>query len=450
MALLVMASAMSGGPDVFGAAARSIPSFGDLAFKAPVRVGTIQTLQANTYAAGVLTANANGALPAIDGVSLAVGDRLLVVYEATTSNRGIYVVTSLGSAGSKWRLTRSADCDTAAEMVAGAAVFVTAGTLLAGTVWYATAAWTPISGNPAWGSTGIQPTANGPRVVGLQAGADAVLSMLARSGNWPAIYMGDNVSGYDVYIDREAAAELSVHGLGGADLTAVHLASVGITGPTPTVQVFTASGTWTKPAGLLFAIVDEWGGGGGGGGVQATGVAQAASSGGGGGGGYARKLFLASALAATETVTVGGGGTAGNATPTAGGPGGNTSFATPRAYVVNAAGGGGGAAGPLTGGSTRGPGGGGATASTGADLALTGSDGGWGIVAAALGLPTGFGGGAAAGGGATGPGAVNAAGVAGAQFGGGGSGAFANASTGGFAGGAGKAGAVIVTEFYAP
>jgi hypothetical protein len=138
---------------VWGAASRSIPSFGDLAWKAPVRLATTAALSPATYSAGVLSRSGNGALGTVDGTAPAVGDRLLVKNQASTSTNGIYVVTSLGSGAAPWILTRSTDCDIAAEMVAGLTVLVVAGAQLAGTVWYATAAWTPTTGDPAFTST---------------------------------------------------------------------------------------------------------------------------------------------------------------------------------------------------------------------------------------------------------------------------------------------------------
>ena len=88
------------------------------------------------------------------------------------------------------------------------------------------------------------------------------------------------------------------------------------TGPA-SVQVFTSSGTWTRPSGVISIIVEVVGGGGGGG---------ANAGGGGGAGGYSRELIDVSALA-SETVTVGGAGgggtTSGNRN---GGAGGTSSF----------------------------------------------------------------------------------------------------------------------------
>lgn len=88
----------------------------------------------------------------------------------------------------------------------------------------------------------------------------------------------------------------------------------------PDYQVFTASGTWTKPAGLTgteLVLVELWAGGAGG---RQNGTDWQAT---GGGGGEYRQFYLRAAqLGATESVTVGAGG-AGGAAPVAGG---NSSF----------------------------------------------------------------------------------------------------------------------------
>ena len=104
-----------------------------------VLASTTAALPANAYANGAsgvgatLTASANGAFPDQDGVTIPLGGRLLVRFEAAPANNGVYVLTQVGSAGSPWVLTRAADYDTAAELtvVAGAlfaiSVFVAGG-----------------------------------------------------------------------------------------------------------------------------------------------------------------------------------------------------------------------------------------------------------------------------------------------------------------------------------
>lgn len=64
-------------------------------------------------------------------------------------------------------------------------------------------------------------------------------------------------------------------------------------------QIFTSSGTWTKPANIRYAVVEVIGGGGNG-----SGGGTPASGAGGGAGGYSRKIILASSLLSTETVTI--------------------------------------------------------------------------------------------------------------------------------------------------
>lgn len=188
----------------------------------------------------------------------------------------------------------------------------------------------------------------------------------------------------------------------------------------PTVTSFTGSGTWTKPAGLKYAIVELCGGGGGGGGGSGAG-----SGGGGGAGGYSFKIISASLLGATETVTIGAAGSAG-ASSGNGGSGGATSFGS---HLSASAG---------TGGNFAGVGGSGGVGSSGL-YNLAGNAGGMSGNSATGG---GSGGGNKLGGGGTG--GQGGGGGAGGNYGGGGGGG----SGAGAVGGTGSAGFVVVTEFY--
>lgn len=82
-----------------------------------------------------------------------------------------------------------------------------------------------------------------------------------------------------------------------------------VTPPTD-YQLFTGSGTWTKPSGTTASsrvFVQAWGAGGGGN-TNSSG----SNNGGGGGGAYRERWFLASELSSTVAVTVGAGGAKGN------------------------------------------------------------------------------------------------------------------------------------------
>jgi hypothetical protein len=56
-----------------------------------------------------LTADADGPLPDIDGVTLAANDRVLLTAQADARQNGVYIVTALGDVSSPWVLTRAAD-----------------------------------------------------------------------------------------------------------------------------------------------------------------------------------------------------------------------------------------------------------------------------------------------------------------------------------------------------
>lgn len=101
-----------------------------------VRATTTVELPAATGSGTLtLTATVNGALPAQDGIALVVGDRLLVRFAEGTDqdpqDNGIWVIASLGSAGTKWSMTRAADYDQAlpTEVRTGALIAVTEGTI---------------------------------------------------------------------------------------------------------------------------------------------------------------------------------------------------------------------------------------------------------------------------------------------------------------------------------
>lgn len=105
------------------------------------RVVIASPLPSYTAAGGVLTASANGALPNQDGVSLAVGDEVLVVSggSAAPKDNGLYVVTSLGSVSTKWALQRPVDWQTGALIQNGSIVEAREGAAWANSTWKATA-----------------------------------------------------------------------------------------------------------------------------------------------------------------------------------------------------------------------------------------------------------------------------------------------------------------------
>lgn len=88
-----------------------------------------------TYANGASGVGATltnaGAMAAlsIDGVSLSVGDRVLVKDQASQLQNGIYTVTTVGSGAANWVMTRATDYDTTAEVFSGTYTIINSGTV---------------------------------------------------------------------------------------------------------------------------------------------------------------------------------------------------------------------------------------------------------------------------------------------------------------------------------
>jgi hypothetical protein len=112
---------------------------GGTEWKQEAKLATAAALPSNTYSSGgkTITASANGALT-VDGVGVAVADRILVKNEGTGSNNGLYVVTAAGGAGAPFVLTRTSDTDSSAELNNGLIIPITSGTANASTLWVLT------------------------------------------------------------------------------------------------------------------------------------------------------------------------------------------------------------------------------------------------------------------------------------------------------------------------
>jgi len=206
-------------------------------------------------------------------------------------------------------------------------------------------------------------------------------------------------------------------------------------------QVFTASGTYTPSAGMVYCDLECIGGGGGGAGVAGA-SGQGLNACGGGGGEYAIRTVTAATIGASQSVTVGAGGSGGAAGNNDGSGGGDTSVGT----VCIAKGG----AGATSRAGTNLPGAGG-TGGT-ADFKTQGQAGGQAIsYGAATQGQSGPGGASGSGFGFGGvfvfSGTGATAGTNGGSYGGGGSGAGSFNSTATAGGGNGALGAVIITEY---
>ena len=101
---------------------------------ASVKAATTTTIGSTynngTAGVGATLASASNGVLGIDGVTLAVGNRILLKDQTDAKQNGIYVVTTLGSGSSTWLITRASDSDNSitGQVSAGDAVYVQGGT----------------------------------------------------------------------------------------------------------------------------------------------------------------------------------------------------------------------------------------------------------------------------------------------------------------------------------
>ena len=220
----------------------AIPSLS--AYTTTVLAATTAALPANAYANGTLgvgatlTASANGAFPAQDGISIPLGGRVLVKNEATGANNGVYVLTQVGTAGTPWILTRATDLDTAAELtvVAGAlfavSVFVTSGTTQAQREYYLSATVTTV------GTTAVTFVDSGAPAAPI--GFVYFRERLGRAQNGVAqIFEQANALQASLYIRSESGDALPSGAIGGNhSVTIGTTASIQLAGSLPYVYSF--------------------------------------------------------------------------------------------------------------------------------------------------------------------------------------------------------------------
>lgn len=106
--------------------AHNLASITDSPYKEGVDAATTAALTVTATTTTLTNAGTMAAL-VIDGVTLAVGQRVLIKDQANAAQNGIYSVTNIGSTTVNWVLTRAADADTSAE-IAGAVITVDSGT----------------------------------------------------------------------------------------------------------------------------------------------------------------------------------------------------------------------------------------------------------------------------------------------------------------------------------
>lgn len=297
--------------------------------KASCRLATAAAIT-GTYSNGTsgvgatITYTATGAI-SIDGVTPSAGDRVLVKNQASTFQNGIYSVTTVGSGGVSGVLTRTSDYDTSAEVFEGTYTIIEEGTANAGTLFIMTT-----NGTITIGTTAIVFTQLSSATASIAA--QSLLANVTGSTAAPGAY----TPATSKLVGKTAAGQLGDITLGtNLSLTGATLNAAG-GGGVIDAQVFTASGTWTKPGSGTVALIQVISGGGAGGSRSTTGNVSGGAS-----GSFFEIVVPLSKMSATETVVVGASaaGVSGNSSGTAGNDSSITIGGVTGVYVLGGQGG---------------------------------------------------------------------------------------------------------------
>ena len=135
-----------------------LTSSGGGSFPGPVITGAVSatttslTALYNNGASGIgATLTNNGALAAlvIDGVTVSVGNRVLIKDQTSFNyENGVYTVTVAGNGATAWVLTRATDFDQPSEITPGTFVPVTSGSTNINTIWIQTATVAAVGTDP--------------------------------------------------------------------------------------------------------------------------------------------------------------------------------------------------------------------------------------------------------------------------------------------------------------
>lgn len=98
------------------------------------KAATAAALPAYTRTIDTIDANANGAFPAIDGVTVGVGQDFVLQHGADNADNGIWTLVSAGSGGSAWSSSRRADWQSESTVTSQARVPIEQGTEYGGRV----------------------------------------------------------------------------------------------------------------------------------------------------------------------------------------------------------------------------------------------------------------------------------------------------------------------------
>lgn len=219
--------------------------------KPSVRLATAGALPAATYANGsagvgsTLTGTSNGAL-SVDGTTVAINDRILVKNQSVQSENGVYTVSTVGTGGTAYVLTRATDSDTPAE-VNSLFVFVSSGSTQASSGWVQSTKGTIVMGTTALVFSQFSGSSAYSAGDGL-AQAGSVFSVVGTANRVAVTSSGVDIASN--YAGQSSITTLGTVATGTWNATAIAVAKGG-TGATTQAGARTALGAVGKATGVV-------------------------------------------------------------------------------------------------------------------------------------------------------------------------------------------------------
>lgn len=209
--------------------------------KPTAMVATAAALPANVYSNGTagvgatLTATSNGVLT-VDAYAVALGDIILVKNEVATANNGLYTVTTLGTAGVPYVLTRHADMDQSTEFGGSFVPVENKGTATANTLWLCNIANTIVVGTTAVTFTQLNSATSYSAGNGINISANVVSAVAAA---------GVTVTGSGIGLDTAVAVRKFAQAIGDGSTTSI-VVTHNLNTQDVTTGVYLATGTFAE------------------------------------------------------------------------------------------------------------------------------------------------------------------------------------------------------------